>query len=165
VPIIIRDETANLRILTINNSGQMAFGDGTPINMLTLAGYGIIDSNGKITHGAGSNTPVPSSGSGNCGVNQTVLVTTVAGRIPNVQLDTNFPAGVYTFNPVDPNGTGPFGEIVNLSAAALIHGCTPAVGSFTIFNSNSADPTLTNPSSPNYDGGTLATAPFAYRWI
>lgn len=164
MPIIIRDETANLLILTIDNSGQMAFGDGTPINMLTLAGYGIIDSNGKLIHGAGSNTPVPASGSGNCGIGQSVLVTTVSGRIPNVQLDTNFPSGIYSFNPVDPNGTGPFGEIVTFTASGLIHGCTPSVGGFSISNNNSADPTLTDPSSPNYDG-SLATAPFAYRWI
>ena len=165
MPIIIRDETANELILTIDNSGQMAFGDGTPINMLTLAGFGIIDSNGVIVHGAGSTTPVPASGSGNCGINQSVQVTTIAGRIPNVQLDTNFPSGIYTFNPVDPNGTGPFGEIVNLSAAGLIHIIFPLVaGSFTIDNNNSADPTLTDPSSPNFDG-SLTVAPFVYRWI
>ena len=37
-------------------------------------------------------------------------------------------------------------------------------GSFSIDNNNSADPTLTDPSSPNYDG-SLAVAPFLYRWI
>jgi hypothetical protein len=41
MPIIIRDETANLLLLTIDNTGQMYFGDGTPISMLTLAGYGM----------------------------------------------------------------------------------------------------------------------------
>jgi hypothetical protein len=164
MPIIIRDETANLLLLTIDNSGQMAFGDGTPINMLTLAGYGIIDSNGVIVHGAGTTTAVPSSGSGNCGVNQSVLVTTISGRIPNVQLDTNFPAGIWTWTPTDPNAPNPGGEQVTFSSAGLIHSCGPAVGSFTIVNDNSADPTLTDPSSPNYDG-SLAVAPFAYRWI
>jgi hypothetical protein len=165
MPIIIRDETANELILTIDNTGQMAFGDGTPINMLTLAGFGIIDANGVIVHGAGTTTAVPVTGSGNCGVNQSVTVTTLPGRVPNVQLETNFPSGIYTFNPVDPNGTGPFGEIVNLSEFGLIHIIFPLIaGTFTINNNNSAEPTLTDPSSPNYDG-SLAIAPFLYRWI
>ena len=42
--IIIRDETANALVLTIDNSGNMYFGDGTPISAVTIAGQEIIDS-------------------------------------------------------------------------------------------------------------------------
>jgi hypothetical protein len=164
MPILIRDETANLAILTIDNSGQMTFGDGTPINMLTLAGYGIIDSNGHIVHGAGTTTVAPASGSGNCGINQTVTITTISGRIPNIQIDTNFPSGVWSYTTPDPSSGIVGGESVSFTTFGLVHSCIPTVGSFAILNNNSAPTTLTDPASPNYDG-SLALAAFAYRWI
>jgi hypothetical protein len=49
--LFIKDETANATVLTIDNSGNIAFGDGTPVDLLSVAGYGIIDSDGQIVHG------------------------------------------------------------------------------------------------------------------
>jgi hypothetical protein len=92
MPIIIKDETANAVILTIDNSGNMAFEDGTPINRLTLDGYGIIDDNGHIIHGGSSSTVSNASGSVNVPFQQQATITTLANRNPTVQLDTQWPA-------------------------------------------------------------------------
>jgi hypothetical protein len=92
MPIYIKDETANALVLTIDNNGNMAFADGTPINMLTLGGYGIIDSEGYIVHGLGNATAVPQTGSVSVPLNSSVQIDTIAGVIPIVQIDTHAPA-------------------------------------------------------------------------
>src|ERR1700722_14797945 len=107
--LFISDVTAGELVLTIDDSGQMAFGNGTPINMVTLDGFGIIDDGGKLVHGAGTQTGNPASGSGNCGIHQQVTITTISGRIPNVQIDTEYPAQSYFIdfrNPDDPTQGG-----------------------------------------------------------
>ena len=139
MPIYIKDETANALVLTIDNNGNMAFADGTPIDRLTLGGYGIIDSDGYIVHGLGSSTAVPQSGTVTVGYGQSATITTLAGKTPIVQLDTHAPARIYS---VDPAGLPHNSPIDN----STIHACNPDVGSFVIFNENQADEaTMENP--------------------
>jgi hypothetical protein len=101
--VTVTDVTAGLLVLTINNSGQMYFGDGTPINMLTLDGYGIIDNNGHIIHGVGSPALAFTSGSGTLGyvgsgVSNSATITTQAGKQPTLQVDSSYPGhNVYNF--------------------------------------------------------------------
>lgn len=165
MPIFVRDETANAPILTINNDGTMCFGDGTPISMLTLAGYGIIDSNGHITHGLGTQSGVPVSGTVNCGIHQTINITTLAGRIPNIQLDTQYPASNYFISFQDPNNPQNGGsESVTPQYARTEHMTGPFGGGFSIINMNTGDGNVDNPNSEYYDPN-LNFAPCIYRWI
>jgi hypothetical protein len=163
--LVITDKTAGEVVLTIDNSGQMAFGDGTPVNMLTLDGYGIIDDEGKLVYGAGTQTGNPTSGAGNCGLGQIVTITTIAGRIPNVQLDTQYPANQYFIDfqdPGDPSAGG--SESVSPIYGECVHMPNPSAGQFTIQNKNSGDGYVNDPSSDYYDP-TLNTATYLYRWI
>jgi hypothetical protein len=165
MPILVRDETANVPILTINNDGTMCFGDGTPINMLTLAGFGIIDSNGHVTHGLGSSAGVPVQGAMNLGIRQTAVITTIAGRIPNVQLDTEYPA-TSTFmdfrTPGDPTSGGT--QSVQGLNSFCVHAAAPFPGGIGLVNNNQGDQYVTDSTGPFYDAG-LNTAELVYRWI
>jgi hypothetical protein len=129
--ILIRDETANATVLTIDNNGNMAFADGTPINMLTLNGYGIIDSDGYIVHGFGSNSVQPNYGQVTCGYGQSVDIATGISRMPTTVVDTTYPAKSYW---VDPAG----GPHIDMMWGMPLHVVIPDVGLFTIFNSNQA---------------------------
>jgi hypothetical protein len=159
--IRIKDETANALVLTIDNNGNMAFADGTPINMLTLGGYGIIDSEGYIVHGLGFGTAVPQSGTVSVPLNSSASVATIAGTTPIVQIDTSAPA-IHTRSVLDA-GTVPYevGDPNNGPAAYA----SPYVGGFTVQNRNSADETLTDPSSPNYDSVLSQPMTVPYRWM
>jgi hypothetical protein len=100
--ITVTDVTAGQLVLTISNSGQMYFGDGTPINMLTLDGFGIIDNNGHIVHGVGSSVLAFTSGAGTLGyvgsgISNSVTITTQAGKQPTLQVDSAYP-GHSVFN-------------------------------------------------------------------
>jgi hypothetical protein len=165
MPITVRDETANVAILTINNDGTMAFGDGTPINMLTIAGYGIIDSNGHVTHGLGTTAGVPVTGAGNCGIHQSVSIATISGRIPNIQIDTQYPAASYFIDfrsPGDPSSGGT--ESVTTTPGLCVHMPDPYSGGFSLTNENVGDGYVDDSSSPYYDAN-LNTAGYAYAWI
>jgi hypothetical protein len=165
MPIVVRDETANVAILTINNDGTMCFGDGTPINMLTLQGFGIIDSNGHVTHGLGTTAGVPVTGAGNCGIHQSLVINTISGRIPNIQIDTQYPANNYFIDfrtPGDPTSGGT--ESVTPQPAFTVHMAGPFAGGFGLANENNGDGFVDNPGSSFYDAN-LNTAPFAYAWI
>lgn len=156
MPIFIKDETAGRLVLTIDNNGNMAFADGTPINMLTLGGYGIIDSEGYIVHGLGSSTAVPESGSVTCGFGQSVSVTTLAGQVPIVQLDTRVPANSYSVNP----GGGPVTTPIDNST---LHAATPDFGSFVIFNENQATEEFM--ANPTFARLPNQNADVTYRWM
>jgi len=156
MPIYIKDETANALVLTIDNSGNMAFADGTPISLLTLGGYGIIDSEGYIVHGLGSSSAVPQPGSLTVGYGQSATITTLAGRVPIVQLDTVCPARSYS---VDVAGNPHNVPIDN----STIHTATPDTGSFTIFNLNQADEATME--SPVFSRGPNLNSGVGYRWM
>jgi len=156
MPIFIKDETANALVLTIDNNGNMAFADGTPIDLLTLGGYGVIDSEGYIVHGLGSSTAVPASGSVTCGFGQSVNVTTLAGQVPIVQLDTVNPAHSYR---VDPAG-GPHVDPIDGSP---LHTSTPDFGSFTINNHNVATEEFM--ANPTFARLPNQNADVTYRWM
>jgi hypothetical protein len=165
MPILVRDETANVAILTINNDGTMCFADGTPISMLTIAGYGIIDSNGHVTHGLGSSAGVPVQGTINVGIGHTATITTIAGRIPNVQIDTNYPAQNYFMDfrtPGDPTSGG--SESVTPINQLCVHSADPSSGGIRFTNNNSADQYILDSTGPYYDAN-LNTAGLVYRWI
>jgi hypothetical protein len=160
--ILIRDETANLAILTIDNSGNMTFGDGTPINMLSLGGYGIIDSNGEIVHGVGSTNLNFTSGVGSLsflgngsGAVNSVTIPTLAGQQPTVQLDSYFPTWVITSS----GGSLPhWTERIINTPVMYVGGLR--VGSFDIQCGNASDSA----------GATQSNFPinsqnYAYRWL
>jgi hypothetical protein len=159
--IRIKDETANALVLTIDNSGNMAFADGTPINMLTLGGYGIIDSDGYIVHGLGFGTAVPQSGTVFVPFNSSASITTIAGRTPVVQIDTSAPA-LYTRYVID---VGTVGYEVQDAHQGPQASAAPYAGGFTVHNNNGADATLTDPSSENYDSTLSQPMAVPYRWM
>lgn len=161
--IYVKDETANAIILTIDNNGNMAFGDGTPINRLTLDGYGIIDSDGYIVHGLISGSISPVSGSANCGINSTMTFTTIAGRTPTVQLDTII-ASSYFIEFSDPSDPGSGSESVTQRNGVAQHIAFCHAGEFVVANQDTGDGYVTDPGSQYYDGN-LENAPFNYRWI
>ncbi|MCU1251542.1 MAG: hypothetical protein JWQ49_4571 [Edaphobacter sp.] len=165
MPIIIRDETANLLILTIDNSGNATFGDGTPINLLTVGGHGIIDSNGHVVHGLNSCSAHPTSGSVNVGINSSATITTISGRVPTVQVDTTQPAASYFMEfrtPGDPTSGGT--ESTTALPGRTVHNFTASAGSFAIFNQNIGDGYVNDPASPYHDP-SLDNAPCVYRWL
>jgi hypothetical protein len=170
MPIVIRDETANLLILTIDNNGNATFGDGTPINLLTVGGHGIIDSNGHVVHGLGSCSAHPISGSVNVGINpvggnSTATITTIPGRVPTVQVDTTQPAFRYFIDfrdPNDPSQGGP--ESVTSLPGRTVHNFSAVAGSFTIVNQNVGDGFVNDPNSQFHDA-SLDFAPCVYRWL
>jgi len=161
MPIYIKDETANALVLTIDDNGNMAFADGTPINMLTINGYGIIDSQGFIVHGLGFSTAVPQSGSVSVPMNSSASVDTIAGQTPIVQIDTHAPA-VYTRYVSDAGTVGYETTDPHQGPEAY---ASPYVGGFTVQNLDGADATLTDPSSPNYDATLSQPMTVPYRWM
>lgn len=164
--MIVKDETAGIIVFTIDNNGQLAFGDGTPINMLTLNGVGIIDSNGHITHGANSNTANPASGSGVMGIEQQISITTIAGRQPNVQLDTSYPSNSYFIVFRDPNDPTQGGsESVEPVWQRTQCGVSPFAGGFLVYSNDFGDQYVTDPTSEYYDGSLTNNAIYTYRWI
>jgi hypothetical protein len=165
MPIIIRDETANALVLTIDNSGNMYFGDGTPISAVTIAGQEIIDSNGKIVHGMGSCTAAGVTGSIDCPITQTVTVSTVSGRIPSVQLNTHYPALSYNVIYNDPTNPSAGGSVVvsNLNGEPAHFG-RPGSGYFGIGNAGYYDTPVADPNSPYYDPSVLHDV-CSYQWI
>jgi hypothetical protein len=153
--IIIRDETANAAVLIIDNNGNMAFGDGTPINLLTLNGAEIIDSNGYIVNGLSSCTPASAEGAVTLDPSQTAVIATLPGRTPTVQLDSRYPAHNYSMiqNPV---------QLVDKQNYSLVsHKCIPLVGQFSIWNRDTA----TSDVSDNQTAAAQAQSTCGYRWI
>jgi hypothetical protein len=154
MPLYIRDETANALVLTIDNNGNMAFADGTPIDRLTLGGYGIIDSEGYIVHGLDSNSVTSAAGSLSLGYGQNASITTIPGRMPTVQLDTVAPARSYFVTGGTPHNTP-----IN----SPLHVASPDYGSFEIFNMNQADEETME--SPVFSKGPNLSADVTYRWL
>jgi hypothetical protein len=164
MPIIVKDETANMVVLTIDNNGNMAFGDGTPINMLTLNGYGIIDSEGYIVHGLGSSAVFPASGTVNCGIGQIVRIDTTSGVVPIAVVDTSYPAAHYWIDFCDPSDPTQGGTESVVNIDETLHSLKPNVGSFDIWNNNQGDGYVNDPNGAYYDS-SLASAPVGYRWV
>jgi hypothetical protein len=152
--IQVRDETAATLLITIDNNGNMAFGNGTPINRLTLDGYGLIDDQGNITYGVVSGSFGEVAGSANAGIFQATTILTQSGRIPTVQINTTYPAHQYYWDGTMER-TLPINQPEHIVEAGM--------SQFFVQNRNSTDANV-GPSGPHEDP-TLATAPFIYRWI
>jgi len=88
----IRDETAGVLLLTIDNNGLICFGDGTPVNQLSIHGIGVIDANGFIVNQRlGPDGIAPASGYVSVPPGGTATLTTLPGIVPTVQLDATWP--------------------------------------------------------------------------
>jgi hypothetical protein len=148
--IIIKDETANAVVLTIDNLGNMSFADGTPVSLLSLNGQQVIDDNGFIVHGLTGCSPAPSTGSVAVGVGQSAIVTTLIGRTPIAQIDTAYPAQAYvqSIHTGVISSTPLYGEPVC--------SCEAGSGQFQIANNNSADPSIQN---------ITPVASVRYKWL
>ncbi|HXS13844.1 MAG TPA: hypothetical protein VN734_14165 [Acidobacteriaceae bacterium] len=160
--IVVKDETAGVVILTIDSNGNIAFGDGTPVNRLTLDGYGIIDDNGHIIHGATSSTVTPTEGTVNVPFQQQATITTLAGRTPLVQIATKVPTQHYYVQPGEqnPDGSGPDTPEESTSFSP-VHSCTPDVGLFEITNNTTA----TDDFVAEFGHVIPSFSPCGYRWL
>jgi hypothetical protein len=154
VPLYIKDETAGVLLLTIDNNGLICFGDGTPVNQLSVHGIGVIDENGLVVNGRlGSEGMAPSSGTVTVGPNQSVLLNTLPGIIPTVQLDAYWPnvKMQHVLIPVDHCVST---NLYNL-ASHSVRGAQ--AGAFRVFNN----------TQPSDDG--VCTTPITddvnYRWM
>ncbi|WP_433963675.1 hypothetical protein [Tunturiibacter gelidiferens] len=168
--IIVKDETAGLLVFTIDNAGNMTFGDGTPITAGTLGGIGIIDSNGHILHGVGSAAINFASGSGSLsyqgnqvGAATTVTIPTQAGRQPTVQVDSFFPTNIVimqTGTPENPGGPETIQSFVpSMSVTALRNGSFD-ITSGTQVSSN------TNSTAQEEDAQVSSLwLNYSYRWL
>lgn len=156
--ILVRDETANLALLTIDNNGNMTFGDGTPIDMATLGGYGIIDSSGQIIHGVGSPNLAFTFGSGTLGYSggggaSSASITTIPGVQPAVQVDSTYPYDVATWFD---------NEIQHVHHNALsVRISFLGPGGFAITNMNHGEAATKTQAAaiPDFTGA------YAYRWL
>ena len=156
--IQVKDVTANLLVLTIDNNGQMYFGNGTPINMLSLDGYGIIDNNGVLSYGANSSSLATTSGSSyltyqgdqNSNDPVSIQISTKSGVVPTVQLSSSYPSAR-----AGSSGTTRINKPVVVVTAI-------SSGSFTARNTSSGGATDAG-SGKVYSPGTDGT--FSYKWM
>jgi hypothetical protein len=163
--IIIKDDTANSVVLTIDNNGNLAFADGTPISALTLAGYGVIDSDGYIVHGFGSSAVIPASGCVHIPTNQGVTINTVPGITPLAVVDTTPGYTVYDTAQDPGNPDSPW-YVTSYSGLGANHSVQPYVGNFLIWcNTIAVDTRLITPGSDVYDPNIAAGTDVGYRWI
>ncbi len=175
--IIVKDETAGVIILTIDNAGNMCFGDGTPINRLTLDGYGLIDNNGFIIHGGTSATVSAVTGAVNMSPTLSgttintpfVTISTLSGRTPMVQLDGQYPRywlqkGL-SGSPSDPDSFPVENFTFFNNSACML--AVPFSGGFFLENANTyfdGSDVFINPSSDYFDI-TLTEQVVGYRWL
>jgi hypothetical protein len=162
--LVITDETAGAVVLTIDNNGNMAFGNGTPVSPLTIGPNAVIDSDGYIMYGLSSCAISGTQGSVSCPTQTAVAVNTLAGRIPAVQIYTSIPA--MTWNLDDPSGNpDDLVETGNVIPGRAVHSCQPSLAAFTVTNNSLADSRLVDPSSPYYDSNLTSGGDCGYRWI
>jgi hypothetical protein len=147
----------------------MAFGDGTPISLLSIAGQGIIDSDGHIVHGLRSCSVSQVQGSVTVPGNSSAAITTLSGRTPLVQLETSYPAFNFGF---DPTGNDEEGRIIgnptadpNYSNPVMSSG--PISSQFFVNNNNSGSGTggIDRSTGLFFDPVTAATTTCNYGWI
>ena len=156
--IQIKDETAGVLLLTIDDTGQMCFGNGTPINMLTLDSYGVVDRDGVIQFGLASSSVGPSFGSVFLFAGTSVNVI-AAGSVKNPMCMTEsaqFPAYYYYYD----NGTTSFltSPLTNTPDSQVI----PGTWEFTVLNCNESD----NYYEYGYgDNQASAARTINYQWI
>jgi hypothetical protein len=154
MPLYVKDETAGVLLLTIDNNGLICFGDGTPVNQLSIHGIGVIDENGLIINGRlGSEGMAPSSGSVTVSAGAVVFLSTLPGLIPTVQVDAYYP------NIRMKHQLVPVNQCVSVNdytlASHAVRGVS--VGRFSIwsFTQNSEDGTCLTPISDEVN----------YRWM
>jgi hypothetical protein len=88
----ISDVGAGTVLLTIDDTGLICLGSGTPVTQLSINGIGVVDSAGNITNMRAPGTSMaPTSGTVTVNPGSSVTVTTLAGVAPTVQIDANWP--------------------------------------------------------------------------
>lgn len=165
MPLIIADETAHVVLLTIDNTGMICFGDGTPVSQVTIAGTAVIDANGQVSNQrANSDSFVPVSGSVSVLPGGLVTIDTLAGRAPTVQLLTDWPQQTIPWVPAstDPGTGDPIPAHCGVPSPDYLFTSKKvvdvAVGSFGIRNQDldrSPGHICLGPNTPNVD----------YRWF
>lgn len=158
MPLVIRDETAGVVLVTIGDDGLVCFGEGTPVSPLTVSSIAMVDNNGLISNQrVRSNALAGAHGSVNVGPGQTVVVSTMPGRIPTVALDIGFPSFLVTFTPASP-GVPAFCNPPTPDWNSTSHKLTGlTAGQFSV-HSNDIDHTAGMCTSPN-------PTSIDYRWM
>lgn len=100
----ISDVGAGVVLLTIDNTGLICLGTGTPVDQLSINGIGVVDSSGNITNlRAPGSSMAPNSGTVTVAPGGSATVSTLAGVAPTVQIDATWPNVTMTHQhlPVD----------------------------------------------------------------
>lgn len=151
--IQIKDETASLLLLSIDNNGLICLGNGTPVSQLTIGGTAVIDIHGLITNQRiGASSLVATTGSITVAHNTVGIVNTIPGVRPVVQLEALWPAKSTLYN-----SQTRFCSFTMLYGVRVHTIQAVGVGSFTIANSTIPDPTGNCPT------GMSDTV--TYRWM
>lgn len=154
--IQIRDETAGVLLLTIDNNGLICLGNGTPVSAVTVNGIAVIDGNGQITNQrAPGSALAPTTGSVTVNNGGTATVATASGRMATVHLDTDWPAQTSVY--VIDNGPAHC-QFTNIYTTPVLVVKTPQAGQFTVWNRNQQD----DSGQCNIGDGT---ATGTYRWF
>lgn len=154
--IQIRDETASMLILSIDNSGLICLGNGTPVSLLTIGGTAVIDIHGLITNQRiGASGLTPTTGSITVTPGAVGVVTTISGVRPVVQVEGAWPARSTLFHTSGPltgtcTATQLYGIQVHMIQAV-------SVGHFSIANFNQPD---SSGSCPTGQSDSVT-----YRWM
>jgi hypothetical protein len=144
--IRITDETAGVLLLTIDNAGLICFGNGAPVSALSVNGTAVVDHDGLITNQrVSSNALAAASGTVYCPAGGTASVTTLAGRKPTVQLDSEWPARRAIYHPEGSGGgsghtpTPEYCEFIDLWDRTVHEITGVSNGSFTLRNNDQPD--------------------------
>lgn len=140
-------------LLSIDNSGLICLGNGSPVSQLTVGGTAVIDIHGLITNQRiGAGTLVATAGSVTVAPHTVGVVNTIAGFRPVVQLEAGWPSRSTTFN--SQTGLCSFAQLYGVCAHTLQ---AVSVGSFAVSNMTQPDPTGNCPT------GISDTV--TYRWM
>lgn len=131
MPLQITDKTAGVLLLTIDNTGLICFGNGTPVSAVTVGSVAVIDTNGNITNERAVSTSFTvASGSVAVAPGEVVTVTTLSGFSATVQLDATWPC-VRTVHNIGPPDTCVSTDVYTTPSHTLIGG---QQGKFTVVN-------------------------------
>jgi hypothetical protein len=121
MPLYIKDEAANALLLTIDNNGLIAFGNGAPVNQFTVNGTAVIDADGNISGGrVGSGAIAAESGTVSVGPGQSVVVNTMSGVRPHSNITHPSASGSLCQHP-DLHDTEPYSKDLHRELPRVQH--------------------------------------------